>query len=236
MLIFNNQDFGEYVIVNGVRRAIIPPQTNITNKIPGLAGEHYARKELGMGLIEVDITLVESDPVLFQQKIRSLAAVLYAEKPKKLTLIDEPDKYNLVILDGDLPLDKRRRIGQTTLVFLCPDPLTYSERKIQVALEGAVINTGTYQATGTIKINIDEGAKHLKVTLQNTGEYLYLEDDFKANDEVVISLEDESIRKNDNLIMDKLHFESDFFALPVGEFEITLSSGSGTLEFRERWL
>ena len=83
---------------------------------------------------------------------------------------------------------------------------------------------------------IDEAVEGLEVTLLNTGEFLFIDDDFAATDVVVIDLEAEYITKNDYSVMDKLNLESDFFKLPAGEFEISVNSGTASLEFRERWL
>ena len=65
---------------------------------------------------------------------------------------------------------------------------------------------------------------------------MYIDDNFDVGDIVVIDLEKEYVTKNGHSAMPNLFLESDFFEIPVEEFEITISSGNGILEFRERWL
>lgn len=235
-MIYNGHDLCEYVTVNDVRRSLLPPQTNVTKKIGNRSGVRFIRKELEPKLIEVDVTLLEFKPSILREKARLFAGKLYSEKEEKLILLDEPDKYNLATLEGGTPIVEDVVTGEVTLSFICFNPLDVSEEKTKVDLSHTIVNNGTYKTTGTIKVVINQAVNHLKITLQKTGEYIYLEDNFKKGDVVVVNLEEEFVKKNNDLIMTKLHFSSDFFEIPIGEFGITLSSGEGTLEFRERWL
>lgn len=219
-----------------MRRSLLPPQTNVTKKIGNRSGVRFIRKELEPKLIEVDVTLLEFKPSILREKARLFAEKLYSEKEEKLILLDEPDKYNMATLEGSTPIVEDVMSGEVTLSFICFDPLDISKEKTIVNLSHTIINNGTYKATGVIKVAITQAINHLKITLQKTGEYIYLEDDFKKDDEIIVNLEEEFVKKNNDVIMTKLHFSSDFFEIPVGEFDITLSSGEGILEFRERWL
>lgn len=214
----------------------MPPIDNIRHQVNGKAGALYARNQLEENRIEVDVRLIRNTRQEVQDYVRMIAGKLYSKTPQKLYLRDEPNRFNIGILNGDINFEKNLRTGFATLEFICPDPLAYSEEKAQAHLENAVFNNGTYPTRGTIKIKMNKDVEYLKVTLQNTGEYLYLEDDFKKGDEIVIDLIEEWVKKNNYLIMDKLHYESDFFDLPVGEFKVILSDGNGLIEFRNRWL
>lgn len=236
-MIFNGIDFGDYFKVEQIRRNLLPPLINLDTETPGRNGSRFIKNKLGIGKIEVDIRLIEKNRRKVQEKVRLIAGMLYTKEPAKLELRDEVDKYNMAILDGDIALEKNLFTGFATLVFLCHDPLAHSKNLvIEKNVEGTVINRGTWETTGILTITISSNANNLKVTLQNTGEYIYLEDSFKTGDVVEINLEEEYVKKNGNLIMDKLYFESDFFDIPVGEFNITSSNGIMDIEFRERWL
>jgi len=205
-------------------------------KIPGKIGSTIIRKELGERIIDVTVEILADSYDERLDIVDEITNLLYTETDKELTLRNKK-KYKASI-DGDTDISNLYTDGEVTLTFIASNPLAISLDKIEVEdiHNKTIINKGTYKTSGTITVTISSNVNHLKVTLQNTGEYIYLEDDFKANDEILIDLENEYIKKNGNLIMDKLYFESDFFNIPIGEFGITLSSGSGTLEFRERWL
>src|SRR5699024_8784027 len=215
-----------------ISESVLPPILTNRKKIPGKIGSTIIRKELGERIIDVTVEILADSYDERLDIVDEITNLLYTETDKELTLRNKK-KYKASI-DGDTDISNLYTDGEVTLTFIASNPLAISLDKIEVEdiHNKTIINKGTYKTSGTITVTISSNVNHLKVTLQNTGEYIYLEDDFKANDEILIDLENEYIKKNGNLIMDKLYFESDFFNIPIGEFGITLSSGSGTLEFR----
>ncbi len=235
---FNDVGFSEYLYVENIRRDLLPPISTISRKKPGKPGYFFIRNDLEARDIEVDVRLIENTREDVQRKARHLAGLLYTEKPEKLILRDEPDKFNLAILNGDTDLEKLFYTGGTTLIFTCLDPLAYSINKIEAEFNNNTIiyNKGTNKATGVIKIHIKNNISFLEVKLKETGEKLYVQDNFTEGDQVVIDLENEFITKNGYSVMKKLHLISDFFELPVGGFTIEINNGNSYIEFRERWL
>lgn len=235
---FNGIDFKQYCKIEDVRRNLHPSNAVIIKKIPGKIGTRLMKREIDQGYIEVDIRVIEKNKATVQEKSREIAGLLSTDDLKEISFHDESNKFYKAILSGDTKLDRFLFTGFATLIFLCPDPLAYSKTKttIKDIHNKTLINQGTYKTIGTITIKISSNINNLKVALQNTGEFIYLGDDFKTNDVIEINLRDEYVKKNGNLIMDKLYFESDFFDIPVGEFTITTTNGTMDIEFRERWL
>lgn len=236
-MIFNDIDFCDYLEVNEIRRNLLPEITTITHKGVRKVGERFIRQELGMRRIEVDVTF-EGLGKEFREKTRLLAGLLYTEEEKKLIFKDEPDKYYKTILSGATDLEEIAYIGEGTLLFLCPDPLAYAVTPKTLTNVGNTncLNSGTYAATGILTVTLDSTASYLQVKLEETGEYLRIEDSLKSGDEIVIDLENEKVTKNGFSAMTNLALESDFFALPKGTFKVTSSSGVLDIEFTERWL
>ena len=205
-------------------------------KLPGKVGSTIIRKELGERIIDVTIEILADSYDERLDIVDEITNLLYTETDKELTLRNKK-KYKASI-DGNTDISNLYTDGEVTLTFIASNPLAISLDKIEVEdiHNKTIINQGTYKTTGTITTTISSNVSNLKITLQNTGEYIYLEDNFKTNDVVEINLEDEFVKKNGNLIMDRLHFESDFFDIPIGEFTITISSGTGDLTYYERWL
>lgn len=237
-MIFNDIDFTPYLKVESIRRDILPPRSIFSKKIPGRLGHRFIKVEMEPRTIEVDVRLIERNRKAVQEKVRQIAGMLHTTEPKKLILRDEPTRYNIAILSESTDIEKFVNTGFATLRFLCLDPLSYSIEKniIQLGQSTTIYNKGTFNTTGTINININNNTNYLEVLLVETGEKIYIEDNLTTGDKILINLQDEYVKKNDALIMDKLHIISDFFELPVGKFTIKLSSGTGTLEFREVWL
>lgn len=237
-MIFNDVDLNGYFKILNIDKSIIPPTDIKAARIPYKVGELDKRTELGSRIITSKVELKEKSRSTLEEQYRHLASILYTEKSKKLILDSEIDKYYLAKISSVSTIEEIRHFGVMDLSFICLDPLAYSKDKIIVdnIHNKTIINQGTYETKGQMIVHIGGDTDYLKVTLQNNGEFIYLEDDFKTGNEVLIDLENELVKKNGNLIMNKLYLESDFFTIPRDEFEITLSSGVGRLEFRERWL
>jgi predicted phage tail component-like protein len=231
-MIFDGKDITQYVRVKDIRRDLIPPMESEAQDIPGRPGSVVAKTNIKDRLLEVDVRIeVNSRPEL-RQKIRELAGLLYTDEKKKLQFTDE-NVFYMAKIDGETGIEESSIFGDITLTFLC-DPLLYGGVKT-LSLGETLRNGGTYPTTGIITVTMG-AADFLKVTLKSTGEYVYIEHNFVSGDTVAIDLETEMVYKNGLSISKDVYLESDFFMIPKGDFEITLSSGSGMVEFTERWL
>lgn len=235
-MIFNDVDFRSLVKVLRVTKEMIPPVTTNYTRVPDRDDALIARQEMGVLYIYVDIGLKTKTKEELVDLERVLAGLLYTKEPKKLILTKEPDKYYKAILSGPTMIHKFRRIGEARLQFMCADPIAYG-RLIDGPIDGERINQGTYPSKALITITLADASDHVQATLVNTGEYIRIEDDFDEGDIVAIDCEDQSVKKNGHLIMDKLTLESDFFEIPPGPYKITISpSDNARVEYRERWI
>lgn len=236
-MLFNSVDFENFVVVEYIRRPLMPPIRVHGVKIPGRPGIRFTESEMDEGNIEVDVRIIEKDRMQAQLQARHVAGLLYTTEPKKLILRDQPTTYNLAMISGDTDFEKFLHTGFSTLKFNCPDPLSYSLTETVVNnIQGTTItNDGTYPAKGVLTVK-PGAVTDLKITLQQTGEYIYIHGPLSKDDTVVINTEEEWVRLNGNLIMTRLDISSDFFALPVGTSRITTSSGTIQIKYRKRWV
>lgn len=238
-MIFNGVDFTPYFVVEDVRRALLPPRALVSTKVSGAVGDQFLRLIQNQGKIEVDIRFIGTKDQVGIQKRRVAAGLLHTEGPQKLTLPDDPGRYNMAILSESTDLTKLLGTASTTLTFICLDPLTYGQKKtFNISTNPTMFNSGTFSAKGVITINIVKNVNFIKAVLSNNGEYVRVNHNFAIGDKLVIDLGGEDVSKNNQPIMRDVDIESDFFDIPKGEFSIDLSSNAGaaTLEFIERWL
>ena len=236
-MIYNGIDLEQFFKILKINKSVLPTMENILKEIPGKPGAIVARTKLRPIQISIEVEVKGSSKEGLNTIIRELAGILYTEGTRQLRLPNEIDKYYMAKLEGDTALEEILNYGRTVLRFICPDPVAYGKLvRVNLNNNTRIYNNGTYPSKGVIKIEITEETDHLEVTLLNTGEFLYIDDNFDVGDIVMIDLEKEYVTKNGYSAMPNLYLESDFFELPVGEFEIILSSGDGILEFRERWL
>lgn len=234
-VIFNGLNLNDNCIIKSIRESILPPISTTRKAIPGRRGTKYIRKELGEKIIEIDIEIPANSFVGRQSIVDLMTPKLYTQDEVELIL--RGDRKYFASLDSETLLENLVFHGATTLVFLATDPLAYGDTKtIDITSTPTVINGGTYPAAGTITVEITEPISSIDITLQNTGEFIYVSHDFVVGDMVLIDLEEEMVYKNGYSIMHDCYLESDFFDIPTGEFQISVSSGNATLEFTERWL
>lgn len=235
-MIFGDVYLTQYFRIKDIRKSLLPRIENVSTIIPGKPGIEFKKTNLEEGYIYVDIRIRSLNKERLNELKRYLASILFTTELKKLRLPDESGVYYMAKLDGVTDIERVVTHGDVTLTFLCPDPLGYGESKtFNLTRDTTLRNLGTYETAGVITAKITETIDHLEITLQNTGEFIYLGHDFVAGDIVKINFEEEMIYKNGYSIMKDLYLESDFFKLPVGEFRIT-SNVNATLEFVERWL
>jgi len=232
---FNGYDLEDYVVVEAVRRYLLPPVQNVTYRMPGRDGELHLRAQLGSRATEMDVRLIEDNKADLLAAIRTLAGILMTREPAKLEL-DEDGKYEMAILDGMTELDEILDTGGTTLRFVSPSPASYGQEQTVSITVDPITNTGTYPAEGVITVTFDGSASELEVKNVTTGERVYMEHEFVATDVVVIDLHAERVTKNGSSIDADVFLDSDFFEIPVGTFVLTVSDGSGVLVYTDRWL
>ncbi len=236
-MIYNDIDLEQYIKVLKISKSVLPTMENILKEIPGKPGAIVARTKLKPIQISVEVEIKGPSKEGLNTIIRELAGMLYTEGTGQLRLPNELDKYYMAKLEGDTALEEILNYGRTVLRFICPDPVAYGNKISISDIDGkTILNKGTAPAKGIITVNMTATSSFLEITLLNTGEFLYIEDDFNVGDIVVVDLNAEHITKNDYSAMPNLYLESDFFEMPVGEFEISVSSGKADIEFRERWL
>lgn len=210
--------------------------------VPGQAGLYYLNTDILERLFKFSLARIDKNKEQLQVKIRNLISFLFDSKgqPRQIKIVFdyEPNKYYLVKCNSDIPVERVLRTGKLVILFAAYDPFAYSTGSKTINIVDSIIgiNQGSCPTKGIITIEINESISFIEVTLLNTGEFIRLEDDFIQGDVIKIDLKKEYVTKNDISEMTALFLESDFFSIPIGEFELMINSGTATLEYTERWL
>ena len=172
-VIFNDLNLSDYCVIKSIKESILPPISTTRKAIPGRRGTKYIRKELGEKIIEIDVEIPAVGFGDRQSTIDEITPKLYTQDEMELIL--RGDRKYYASLDSETLLENLVFHGATTLVFLATDPLAYGDTKtIDITSAPAVINGGTYPATGTITVEITEPISSIDITLQNTGSIFLL--------------------------------------------------------------
>ncbi len=240
-MIFGDNDLSEILKIIRIDKSITPSINTMEVDVPGKPGTLFQKRKLGIRriLVNAEVRDDRKNNISLDDVYRDLSSMLLGNNvPEKLFLPSEPDKYYNAIVSEISDIETFRNFGVFDCVFVCHDPLAYSEEIIKEEdIDGKdLVNEGTYTSLGIIEITLETPVDHLKVTLDNTGEYLYLDRSIEEGKTISIDLITEKITENDILVTDDLSFESDFFEIPIGSFRILVNEGTGSLAYRTRWL
>jgi predicted phage tail component-like protein len=172
LLKLNSIDIPSFVKVGKVNFSILPPIKNNYKTIRGKKGIHFYNQTVGERIISVDISIIAEEGSNPMKKTRQLAEWLYHEEAVKLVINDEPDKYYMVLPDGETSISEVVSVGQGTISFLCTEPFAFGEEKEllfpEVAEEPVYFNVeGNTDTHSQIELTIKEDTPFISVASDN---------------------------------------------------------------------
>lgn len=125
MINLNGTDIPSFVKVNNVEFSVLPTIENKLMKVRGKAGYYNLGQEMGRREFKVSLTIIAEQINGVMSATRELAEFLYSPEPVELRFGDEPDKYYMVLLDGDSNISEIVNVGQGEITFVCTEPYAY---------------------------------------------------------------------------------------------------------------
>lgn len=125
MLKLNGVNIPSFVKVNKVRFSVLPPIENNLLKVRGKYGLYNLGQDVGKRTITAEITIIAEQINGVMNATRELAEWLYHKEPVQLIISDEPDKYYLVLPDGNTEIDEIVNIGKGEITFVCTEPFAF---------------------------------------------------------------------------------------------------------------
>lgn len=149
-LTYGNVDLEQWMYVEDIDPTAGTEFSLVRNVLGAPIGRRDERK-----IIRVTGTMKAfGDRQEVHESFREMIGRLHTDKPKELRHRDDPDRYELAMLERRPELDYRGRVGRVTLTFLC-DTASYGEERTAtlVAEEPAPVTTdGTYTANPVIAV------------------------------------------------------------------------------------
>lgn len=106
----------DYFVVRRIAPSLSAPVSNsfITND--NQSGSKYKKSRLGQIKLSIDITIKDD----IRHNLDELNKILYTREPKKLVISDQPDRYLLCKLEGEVKFTSRFIATDATLTFVSP--------------------------------------------------------------------------------------------------------------------
>lgn len=232
-MIYDGFDFRSLIKVEDVHRPTMPPVLLNTKDTPGQDGDVIQGVTLEPKTIEVDIRLIAGVHGLPNQKFgikdlrRKLSWQLFRRQPCKLVLHDEPDIYEMAILDGSTDLEAFCYTRFTTLTWHC-ECASYGKTRTKSSNGGTVSTyvNGTYRTAPVVMVKAN-GA----FTIQFDGQPFEVTENVKGN--VIINAEDHSITCDGERV--EISYFAKYPTWEPGIHKVTCNLPY-TVKFRERWL
>jgi predicted phage tail component-like protein len=144
------------IVVQKVKRCVIPPMTPRTTYVPSRVGEYFYRIDIGPEHIEVDIVISEQTQSFLRTKLADISRWLNPlNGQQQLIFDDEPDVFYWAVLSKDSDLDQLLAIGNTKLIFEIPDGVSHalSQVKFDITMQPPVTFTRASSAWEDITLN-----------------------------------------------------------------------------------
>lgn len=213
-------------------RSIMPETSVDVIDVPGGVSR---LKSVSLKPLEVTARLrltVGSDDDLADVR-HAVASVLMSTEAKALVLPDDPSRYLMAVVSGTSDLDSLFRTGMAEVKFLAPDPVAYgTHHEVTLSTRNMLRVGGNRPARATITATPGSGS-WWKVTNYGTGEFVQITATFDGTQVVVVDMDAQRATLNGSDVAVTLG--SDFWSMD-GTADVRLSSGSGTIEWDERWL
>ena len=230
---FGDVDLSGMLACSSTARKVAPAHRLSKTEVPGMDGCYVTDEGLSAMEISVGVIMLAKTADEVSETRRRLAAALHGGV-KRLVLPDEPERFVWAQYTGDDNWDAAVSNPSAKLSFLCADPLSYGqEHTASVGTSSTVIRPGgTYKA---LPLVVATPAKGSYWTLENvtTGEFVRVDADFTGSQTVVLDMATERCTLNGADW--PVTLSSTFFAMD-SDCSVKCSSGTATMEWRERWL
>ena len=221
----------DIISVMRASRPISPGHDARVLSITGMDGVIYQGKDRKPQFITFRFVFDSDSYADKRTAAREIAAWLDTEELSPLIFDDEPDKRYMAIVIDEIDVEEILLTGIFYVTLFVPS--SYAE---STTTKTASPNEGTAETPCIITVTMTSDDDSLKITLDETGEFVLLNHDLYVGDEVIIDTNARTVTVNDVDVRADLSYLSDYFKLPRGTFTLTPDPVSTVeVEFRERW-
>lgn len=232
-LVYDGVNLADHFIVSSVNMPLLPTIDASTIKIDGKPGEWFSKRMIGTRDVSVKLSILNDtrDRRDIMETWFMLSDVIAKDKIGKLEIGN--GRYVNAMLVGDTETETNGRFSTVNVAFRCFDPYIYGEEHSATLKTGnnAITVMGKYPTYPTIEIT---GASTTTLTNSATGEKVRVEG-LSSSQTLVINMAEYRCTVN-GLYKSADLTVSDFWPIAPGGVTLNLSSGTGTLRYRELYL
>lgn len=244
MLNFNGKDLPNFVKVKRVNISALPSVSTNLKANAGGYGVLSGESTFGEKVISADVSIVIPSGYSLQKCARELAVWLQGNNFKLSPLIisDDAEVHYMAKISNSVAISDLIFAGEGTLEFVVPSGVAVgNEVKTYSGTTRAVFDyAGTIKAFPQIEVTINSEVPSGSVNIVNvkTGEKISLAGSFAVGNKIIVDCSKHLVKINDNMQLNMLSLDSQFFGTVVGGNEISCSVSGASLKviFQERFL
>lgn len=229
---YDGASISDVFTVVDVSVPILPTVEAVTQELAQRPGSYFSSRKIRTRQIKLKLSLdAESRcPLDIFQSWRETSSIFNKTEPKRLYLNE--GKYIYAMFVGESDIEAEGYKGVSELTFECFDPFFYGEDH-EIPLSGATkLSIAGGEAAFPV-IEVEGAEPPLTVANAATGDFVRVPG-IGIHSKVTVDMGAQVVTANGSYA--PVELASDFFSLPPGEAEVSLSSGTGTLRYTERFL
>ena len=244
MLNFNGVDIPNFIKVRAVNiSALASVSTNLKTNAGGY-GVLSGNSTFAEKVISADISIVIPSGYSIQKCARELAGWLKGNDFKLSPLIikDDSEVQYMAKVNNSVDISDLIFAGEGSIEFVIPSGVALgTSTKTYTGTTRAVFTYGgTIKAYPQIEVTMNSQINSGSINIVNvkTGEKISLAGSFNIGDKIVIDCSKHLVKVNDEIQLNMLSLDSQFFGTVLGANEISCSSTGASLKviFQERFL
>lgn len=232
---FAGHDLSDLVMVR-VQRPVMAPVEVGVQEVVGAPGAFASAPRLTSYSLPVELWLRVEDRRAVAAARHRLAACLYSAEPAPLVLPDDPERYLLAVVEGQTDLGViSDELPHCTVTFRVTDPVAYGA--MRTATLGTTLKQvdagGTWQAFPVLHAVPPANTNSFTITDKTSGKAFTVAGIFDGTSDLTVHMDTERALYKGNQLEIAPYSE----AISIeGVHELKVSSGTATLDWRERWL
>lgn len=234
-VVYDGCDLGQEFELLSVAVPVYPEVEPITADVPQVAGTHlYGRKLAARDIvIRLAVRADSRDPLAISQAWREKSPLIFKDEPRPLYLDDEMHINAMAVGSSDLEIARDR--GIVTVTLRAFDPYFYGPEHVIALGQSSSVFRVVSQASVWPVVEVTGASGELRVRNKTTGDQVVVPGVVPAA-AIRVDMERAKVYANGSFKPPNMEY-TDFFELRPGiEYDVTISSGSGTLTYRERAL
>lgn len=234
-VIYDGHDLGQEFELLSLTVPVHPAITAVTGDIPAKPGTHLYGRRLAPRDITAQLAVRADtrDPLDISRAWRSKIPLVVKDEPKRLYLDD--DFYCLAMAVETPSLEIAKDRGIVTITFRCFDPYFYGPTHEVELGRSARVFRPIGQANVWPVVTVTGASGTLQIRNVTTGDQVVIPN-VSSSATVTVDMENAKAYVNGEFKPVDMSL-TDFFDLePEREYQITVSSGTGTLSYQERAL